>query len=167
ADLPIRNQRDNYDLNPLRPSRRHGMRTRVPTHALPPAALTRPAASGYARRRVLPEPNPPHPDRVRAADGGGMRIGVIGAGIGGLTAAAALCADGHRVTVYEERDEPGAVGAGLTLFDNAFGALDAVGAGHAVRAVSSDVLASTRGGQRSPAGDWLVSIPPAHAPAVH
>src|SRR5699024_1095431 len=92
---------------------------------------------------------------------------VIGAGIGGLTAAAALCADGHRVTVYEERDEPGADGAGLTLFDNAFGALDAVGAGDAVRAVSSAVHARTRGGQRSPAADRLVTIPRARAPSVH
>lgn len=96
-----------------------------------------------------------------------MRIAVIGAGIGGLTAAAALNSDGHRVVVYERRTEPGSLGAGLTLFDNAFGALDAIGCGDAVRAVSSNVVARTGGGQRTPAGSWLVSVPPVLAPAVH
>lgn len=35
------------------------------------------------------------------------QIGVIGAGIGGLTAAARLAADGHRVTVWEKNNVPG------------------------------------------------------------
>jgi len=95
-----------------------------------------------------------------------MRIAVIGAGIGGLTAAAGLGADGHEVVVYERRDEPGAVGAGLTLFGNAFGALDAIGLGDAVRRISSDALGRMRSGQRVPSGDWLVTLPPATAPAI-
>lgn len=63
-----------------------------------------------------------------------MRLAVIGAGIAGLVAAASLQRDGHDVTVYEQREEPNADGAGLTLFGNAFTALDAVGLGDTVRA---------------------------------
>ncbi|QDQ97503.1 FAD-dependent monooxygenase [Tomitella fengzijianii] len=95
-----------------------------------------------------------------------MRIGIIGAGIGGLVAAAGLQADGHEVTVYERRDAPGAVGAGLTLFGNAFSALDAIGLGGPVRAVSADALGRMRSGQRRPSGEWLVSVPPGSGPEV-
>lgn len=93
-----------------------------------------------------------------------MRAAVIGAGIGGLTVAAALDADVHEVVIYERRDEPAAVGAGLTLFENAFAALDAVGLGDRVRKVSSDAITRMRAGQRLPSGDWLVSMPPAMVP---
>ncbi|MGD9430808.1 FAD-dependent monooxygenase [Arthrobacter russicus] len=95
-----------------------------------------------------------------------MRVAVIGAGIGGLTVAAGLGADGHEVVVYERRDEPGAVGAGLTLFGNAFGALDAIGLGDTVRRASSDAIARMRAGQRTPSGDWLVSMPSAMVPTL-
>lgn len=95
-----------------------------------------------------------------------MRIGIIGAGIGGLVAAAGLQADGHEVTVFERRDEPGAIGAGLTLFGNAFSALDAIGLGGPVRAVSADALGRLRSGQRRPSGRWLVAVPPGAGPAV-
>ena len=95
-----------------------------------------------------------------------MRVAVIGAGIGGLTVAAGLGADGHEVVVYERRDEPGAVGAGLTLFGNAFGALDAIGLGETVRKVSSDAIGRMRAGQRVPSGDWLVSMPPGAVPTL-
>ncbi|MFV0372884.1 MAG: monooxygenase, partial [Microbacterium sp.] len=61
---------------------------------------------------------------------------------------------------------PGAVGAGLTLFGNAFGALDAIGLGDAVRRVSSDAIARMRAGQRVPSGDWLVSMPSAMVPSL-
>ncbi|MFT3798915.1 FAD-dependent oxidoreductase [Microbacterium sp.] len=95
-----------------------------------------------------------------------MRVAVIGAGIGGLTAACGLAADGHEVIVYERRDEPGATGAGLTLFGNAFGALDAIGLGDTVREVSSDAISRMRAGQRVPSGDWLVSMPSAMVPTL-
>ncbi|GAA4814736.1 FAD-dependent monooxygenase [Tomitella cavernea] len=95
-----------------------------------------------------------------------MRIGIIGAGIGGLVAAAGLQADGHDVTVFERRDAPGAIGAGLTLFANAFAALDAIGLGDTVRAVGADPLGRMRSGQRRPSGRWLVSVPPGSGPAV-
>lgn len=95
-----------------------------------------------------------------------MRVAVIGAGIGGLTVAAGLGADGHEVVVYERREDPSAVGAGLTLFGNAFGALDAIGLGETVRNVSSDAIARMRAGQRTPSGDWLVSMPSAMVPTL-
>lgn len=95
-----------------------------------------------------------------------MRVAVIGAGIGGLTAAAGLDARGHEVVVYERREEPGALGAGLTLFGNAFGALDAISLGDRVRGVSSDAIAGMRAGQRVPSGDWLVSLQPGAVPSL-
>ncbi|GAA4481064.1 FAD-dependent monooxygenase [Enteractinococcus fodinae] len=88
-----------------------------------------------------------------------MRIAVIGAGIAGLVAAASLQRDGHDVTVYEQREEPNADGAGLTLFGNAFAALDAVGLGDTVRAISDNTLPTLRTGQRTPDGTWLTTIP--------
>ncbi|GAA1316412.1 FAD-dependent monooxygenase [Leucobacter albus] len=89
-----------------------------------------------------------------------MRIAVIGAGVGGLVAAAGLQADDHEVTVFERRASPSPDGAGLTLFSNAFEALDMLGLGDAVRAVSSDAIATMRAGQRHPSGSWLVTVPP-------
>lgn len=89
-----------------------------------------------------------------------MRIAIIGAGISGLTAAAGLQADGHDVAVFEQRSEPSPDGAGLTLFGNAFEALDLLVLGDTVRAVSSGAIASMRAGQRHPSGSWLITVPP-------
>ena len=47
-----------------------------------------------------------------------MRISVVGAGIGGLTAALALQRRGHRVAVYEAAPEITPVGAGIWLAPN-------------------------------------------------
>lgn len=95
-----------------------------------------------------------------------MRVAVVGAGIGGLVTAAGLRTDGHDVVVYEQREEPGALGSGLTLFSNAFAALDALGLGDAARQVSSDAIGRLRSGQRQPSGHWLVSLPASDAPTV-
>ncbi|TFL19078.1 FAD-dependent oxidoreductase [Jannaschia formosa] len=56
------------------------------------------------------------------------RIGIAGAGIGGLAAAAGLAADGHRVTVFDRWDEPRAVGSGLVVQPVGLAVLDGLGA---------------------------------------
>lgn len=56
-----------------------------------------------------------------------MRIGIAGAGIGGLTAAIALLKEGHDVVVYEQAKEFFKVGADINLTPNAVRALDGLG----------------------------------------
>lgn len=77
---------------------------------------------------------------------------VIGAGIGGLAAAAGLHAAGWEVTVCERAAALEPVGAGLALAPNGLRALDVLGAGDAVRAhaVPQEI------GIRSPGGRWLL-----------
>jgi salicylate hydroxylase len=54
-------------------------------------------------------------------------IAIVGAGIGGLTAALALLGRGHDVTVYEQASELGELGAGLQLAANGSRVLRALG----------------------------------------
>jgi len=56
-----------------------------------------------------------------------MNIVIIGAGIGGLTAAAMLLQRGHRVRVFEQAAQLGEVGAGLQLSANATKVLRVLG----------------------------------------
>ena len=49
----------------------------------------------------------------------GLRIGIVGAGIGGLSAALALARAGARPRVFEQAPELGEVGAGISLSPNA------------------------------------------------
>src|SRR5947209_1067962 len=56
-----------------------------------------------------------------------MRVVVVGAGIAGLTAAAALTRDDHHVTVLERARDLASVGAGLGVWPNAARALDCLG----------------------------------------
>lgn len=81
------------------------------------------------------------------------RAVVIGAGIGGLTAAAALQRRGWDVTVLERAPALEPVGSGLAVAANALRALDTIGVGDPVRALSA-----VRGelGLRRPDGRWLV-----------
>lgn len=48
-----------------------------------------------------------------------LRVAIAGAGLGGLTAAIALSAEGHQVTVYERAAELAEIGAGIQLSPNA------------------------------------------------
>ncbi|MEU6892374.1 FAD-dependent oxidoreductase [Streptomyces sp. NPDC046557] len=77
---------------------------------------------------------------------------VVGAGIGGLTAAVALHRRGWRVTVCERASEPRSTGAGIGLAPNALRAFDAIGV-DAAHAAGSGV--PTTMGVRRPDGQWL------------
>lgn len=56
-----------------------------------------------------------------------LKIGIVGAGIGGLAAANALHSAGHDVTVYEQSRQFLRVGADINLTPNAVRALDGLG----------------------------------------
>ncbi|MFI7039177.1 FAD-dependent monooxygenase [Microbispora rosea] len=77
---------------------------------------------------------------------------VVGAGIGGLTAALALAHKGWEVTVLERAASIEPVGAGLAVAPNALRALDVIGVGDEVRKLSA---IQGRGGIRLPDGRWL------------
>ncbi|MFC7310560.1 FAD-dependent monooxygenase [Streptomyces monticola] len=77
---------------------------------------------------------------------------VIGGGIGGLTAAAALHQQGWTVTVLERAAALEPVGAGISLAPNSQRALDVIGLGDEIR----DLAAwQGDGGLRTPGGHWL------------
>ncbi len=80
------------------------------------------------------------------------RAVVIGAGIGGLAAAAGLCSAGWDVTVCERAASLEPVGAALALAPNGLRALDAVGAGDGLRALA---VPQELGIRRSD-GRWLI-----------
>jgi len=77
---------------------------------------------------------------------------VIGAGIGGLAAAAGLCAAGWEVTACERAASVEPIGAGLALAPNGLRALDAIGAGDALRKLAVPQEPGIRRGD----GRWLV-----------
>lgn len=66
----------------------------------------------------------------------GLDIVVIGAGIGGLSAALALRARGAEVTVLEQAEAIREVGAGIQVSPNGLRVLEALGLGEAFRRVS-------------------------------
>ncbi|MCZ4097834.1 MULTISPECIES: FAD-dependent monooxygenase [Streptomyces] len=69
--------------------------------------------------------------------GAGRHAVVVGGGIGGLSAAVGLHRLGWRVTVLERADRMRESGAGISLLTNAQRALDRLGVGDAVRALSA------------------------------
>ncbi|MBE1532444.1 FAD-dependent monooxygenase [Actinomadura algeriensis] len=81
-----------------------------------------------------------------------MKAIVIGGGIGGLTAAAALKGKGWTVRVLERAPTLEPVGSGLAMMPNALRALDTLGVGDRVRALATF---AGDGGVRRPDGGWL------------
>ncbi|WP_448581470.1 FAD-dependent monooxygenase [Thermaurantiacus sp.] len=62
-----------------------------------------------------------------------MQVAIIGAGLGGLTAALALARMRLAVTVFEQAEALGEVGAGITISPNAGRVLDHLGLGESIR----------------------------------
>jgi FAD-dependent urate hydroxylase len=77
---------------------------------------------------------------------------VVGAGIGGLTAALALQRTGHRVRVLDQTRELRPVGAGISLWSNGVKVLDALGLGAEVAAAGGQMK---RMGYRDKSGTTL------------
>ncbi|WP_281824171.1 FAD-dependent oxidoreductase [Jannaschia rubra] len=67
------------------------------------------------------------------------RIGIAGAGIGGLAAAAGLARCGHDVTVFDRFAAPLPVGSGLVVQPVGLAVLEALGAGPAARSLGQGI----------------------------
>ncbi len=80
---------------------------------------------------------------------------VVGGGIGGLTAAAALRQVGWRVSVLERAESFAEIGAGIVLMSNGLRCLDVVGPGDAVRGSGRPQIPT---GVRTASGRWLSRI---------
>lgn len=63
-----------------------------------------------------------------------LRIGIAGAGIGGLATASLLADQGHDITVFDRFDRPRPVGSGLVIQPVGRRVLDVIGAGDTARA---------------------------------
>lgn len=68
-----------------------------------------------------------------------LNIAIIGAGIGGLAAAALLARDGHRLTLIERFETPRPLGSGLVIQPVGLNVLDDLGLGQAARRLSSPI----------------------------
>ncbi|MEV0672043.1 FAD-dependent monooxygenase [Mycobacterium sp. NPDC050441] len=69
----------------------------------------------------------------------GLRVAVVGAGIGGLTAAIAMRANGIDATVYEQAHELKALGAGVSIATNGSRILTRLGVGGALAEIAGPV----------------------------
>jgi 2-polyprenyl-6-methoxyphenol hydroxylase-like FAD-dependent oxidoreductase len=85
---------------------------------------------------------------------------VVGGGIAGLAAAVSLAQAGWQATVLERAPVFHEVGAGLAITGNGMTALDALGAGQAVRAAGYQ---TSTAGYQDPGGRWLLRIPEGRA----
>ncbi|MER7250878.1 FAD-dependent monooxygenase [Kribbella sp. NPDC000426] len=78
---------------------------------------------------------------------------VVGAGIGGVTAAVALQRCGWQVTVLERAPELGEVGAGISVWPSAVAVLEELG----VKGVEKASVQSKPAGMRKADGRWVVT----------
>ena len=92
-----------------------------------------------------------------------MKVGIVGAGIGGVTAALALLRAGFEVDVYEQAGEVSEVGAGINISPNASRVLHGLGLDDALAAMGVRPVAfhqrrweDGRTLVRTPFGDSLV-----------
>ena len=85
-----------------------------------------------------------------------MRIGIAGAGIGGLAAAALLARDGHKVTLFDQFEAPRPVGSGLVIQPVGMEVLDQVGAGDAARSLGAPLEALH--GEEADGGRVVLSV---------
>ena len=58
-----------------------------------------------------------------------LNIAIVGAGLGGLTAAASLQSLGFKVRIYEQAEQLGEIGAGISLPPNSTRILEHLGLG--------------------------------------
>lgn len=85
----------------------------------------------------------------------GVKIAVIGGGIGGLTAAIALARQGMAVEVYEQAPALEEVGAGVGLWPNAMAALAQIGLSGQVARLAAKI---DQQGLMRPDGTWLLCL---------
>src|SRR5699024_8770902 len=97
----------------------------------------------------------------RTWNDGHMRIAIVGAGIGGLSAAAGLQRAGAEVTVIERASELRAGGSGLSLFANGLAALQSLGLLDDFEAVTDRGVKVFGSGGRRADGRWSARAPEA------
>lgn len=88
-----------------------------------------------------------------------MKIAIVGAGIGGLSAAVGLQRAGAQVTVFEKACEVRADGSGLSIFANGLKALEFLGLGPQLAAITDKQVEDLAAGQRRPDGRWIALVP--------
>ncbi len=69
----------------------------------------------------------------------GLTIGIAGAGIGGLAAAALLAKAGHRVTLFDQFETAGPVGSGLILQETGLAVLETLGQRTTAEAMGAEI----------------------------